>query len=527
MSETQRHSADPVEAFRRRSQGSRRRPSTPIPGREWRTIAGLALLVTVGPWMLGSMKMWPQIALFAISLLTFLQLFIPAHGRDEIPRRLLGKLLRFPVFWLGLALLVYIFIQALNPSLKVVHKDIPDWVIREGTWMMVPVKHIDWLPTSVEAPFRYMNAWRSLMLWAMPLLAMWTAWIGLSNRRSVVILLWIIGLNGAALGLVGLAQQLTGAELLLWNFEIPKHVLPFSSFYYRNHAAAYLYPTLGVCLSLFFYYQGRARRRMQRSHPGIMLLLLALTISVALFASSSRGGILMGGVLLGVFALLYLLSVLRSRSLRVALEAGVLGLVLCGVGYLAMMRFVDVESVKGRFEEFVGEEGKLAGDKSSDLRVMIWKATYDMYKEHPWLGWGGGSYRWAFRNYQLKPEYEQLWRTYIVPKRSPPFYVYYSIKYAHSDLLQYLTELGVAGGALLAGLTLSWIGLAIYYIRALDSEHVMLFVGGIVALAHASFEFNLSNPTVLILVSLIVALGVTWMKLAPCLRQPDDNTETA
>jgi O-antigen ligase len=175
----------------------------------------------------------------------------------------------------------------------------------------------------------------------------------------------------------------------------------------------------------------------------------------------------------------------------------------------------------------VDEQGNLTGDKSSDTRVMIWKATLDMYEAHPWLGWGGGSYRWAFRNYQLKPEYEQLWRVYIVPKRSPPFYVYFSVKYAHCDLLQYLAEFGAVGGALLAGLTLSWIVLAVYYIRALDSEHLMLFAGGIAALVHASFDFNLSNPAVLILVSLIVALGVIWMKLNPCFRQSDDNPETA
>ena len=200
-----------------------------------------------------------------------------------------------------------------------------------------------------------------------------------------------------------------------------------------------------------------------------------------------------------------------------------LALVLLGVGYFAMVRFVDVESVK---ERFVDEGGTLTETITSDLRMPIWKATLDMFTNRFYCGWGAGSYRWVIRNYQLKPEYEPLWRYYEVRDHKGR-YIYLSIRYAHCDLLQYLAEFGAVGGVLLAGLTLSWIALAIYYIRALGCEHVMLFAGGIAALVHAGFEFNLSNPTVLILVSLIVALGVVWMKLNPCFRQSDDNTETA
>ncbi|MBC2595624.1 O-antigen ligase family protein [Ruficoccus amylovorans] len=503
---------DPVAAFRQRSERSRSRE--PIPGREWRTIIGLALLVMLGPWMLGSMRMWPQVILFGISVLTFAQLFIPAHRRDEVPKQYLRRLLRFPVFWAGLLLLVFILIQAFNPSMRVGHKDIEGWTHFSSAWWLAPVKHIDWLPTSVDAPFSVGNAWRSLMNWATPLLGMCTAWVGLSRRRSVIVLFWLICLNGVVLGGVGLAQQLTGADMILWSYSSSNGEF-FGTYPYRNHAGAYFYPILALSSGMYFYYMRRAHRRMQKSHPGIVFLVIGVSLALTLAACLSRGGILMGAVVLLAFVLLYFVSIIMHKSFRTLIGGIVVLLVLLvGTSYV-LVGIVGVEGIEARFRSTIKEkDGNLELDRSSQMRLLMSRATSEMFLDRSAYGWGAGSYRWIFRNYQMKPEYDALWRVHYKRKGQWRFYRL-GIQYAHCDILQFASETGAVGVGLITALGLSWLGLILYYIRAVSFEHVMILLGCLLALVHASFEFNLSNPSVLVLVSLLVALTVTWLRLNP------------
>ncbi len=467
--------------------------------------------------------MWPQIALFAISLITFVQLFIPAHGRDETPRRNLRKLLCFPIFWLGLLLMIYILIQALNPAIGVGHKDVENWIGFSSTWWTYPIKHVDWLPSGVKAPFAYSNAWRALMNWATPLLALWTAWVGLTRRRSVVILFWLICLNGAAISLVGLAQQMTGTDLLLWNFD-SSNPLFFGPFPYRNHAGAFMYPILALCLGMFFYYSQRARRRMQKSHPGIVFLLLGAVIAVALTAALSRGTVIMALAVLVMFLCLYFFRLVQSRSFGIFIAGSILLLVALAATIYGVMKFGDIERFEERFKSWSSSEGGALSDSSVQMRLMMAKATAEMYLDRPVYGWGAGSFQWAFRTYQFKKEYEPIWRLRWHRSEYGWREVRLRITHAHCDLLQFAAELGAVGGGFLVLIVLYLAGMLCYYIRALSCEHVMILSGCLLALVHASFEFNLSNPSVLLLVTLTTALTVIWMRQNPRFQQAEENT---
>ena len=211
-----------------------------------RTSAGLhpletALLVIVAlnlgftPWALGTMHPWSQIISFGLALAGFCVALVNRHYSGEHSPEgafkliMWPKLIRFPLFWLGLALLVYITIQALNPA----------WVyaLNGPQWWLVPLEHITWLPTGIESPFAKMNAWRTLMLYATPWLVVCAVWVGFTRRATVQRLLTIVVANGALLAIIGILQRVTHAKAILWvtsGYSLSGGF--FSTLIYKNHA---------------------------------------------------------------------------------------------------------------------------------------------------------------------------------------------------------------------------------------------------------------------------------------------------
>src|SRR3954465_6829316 len=86
----------------------------------------LAALGVVGahlvflPWALGGMRPWAHFISLGLALIGFAVALLPRNYTEEYTGstrfRLLTwpKLIKFPIFWLGLLLLAYITIQGLN-----------------------------------------------------------------------------------------------------------------------------------------------------------------------------------------------------------------------------------------------------------------------------------------------------------------------------------------------------------------------------------------------------------------------------
>lgn len=457
--------------------------------------------------MLGSMVPWQQLVIFGLSLLAFITVFFPLDDDDHTPWRNFKRLLTFPVFWLGLLFLGYIAIMGLNPWLEVRDKGITEnfyWYHTQ--WWLSPVKHIDWLPSGVIAPFEFGNSWKAFVQWGAPILAVWTAWAGLRYRRSIICLFWVICLNGACLALIGLLMKLTRTDKLLWHFT-SGNIAFFGPFHYSNHGAAYLYPILALCLGMFFYYMHRARRRMQKSSPSLFFLILAAMIAVAMVLSLSRGGIILSAGILAGFVILYLLSLVATKSVK-GVFAGIATLLLvAGIGVAVAMQFANVERLKQDFA--VLKDDRAVANDAIALRLLLMEATLEMYLDRPVYGWGAGSYPWTFRKYQHMFKYKQLLNPFPAQWRKA------AVRHAHCDWLQFPAELGSVGAGLLLSMLLFWLGAALYFFRAIGVEHIMIACGPAMSLVHALFDFNLSNPAVLIVFSMLVSLTVCWLRLNP------------
>ena len=145
------------------------------------------------PWAIGGMPSWAQFISLGLALLGFIVALLPRNYREEhtgaASFRLImwPKLIRFPLFWLGLALLGLIVVQALNPA----------WAYAtDGKgWWMRGIPYTEWLPAGVAAPFSRWDAWRVLIVYSSIWLVLCAMWIGFTRRRSIQVLFLTLAFN--------------------------------------------------------------------------------------------------------------------------------------------------------------------------------------------------------------------------------------------------------------------------------------------------------------------------------------------
>ena len=115
----------------------------------------------------------------------------------------------------------------------------------------------------------------------------------------------------------------------------------------------------------------------------IFYIACLLVISVALVATSSRGG------LLGFVAMLAMLVILSAKPIRNMLISLTLVVV---VGTTALTILPDT---------YVKDMQTISDTRNStrNLRFMHWTAAYEMFKDNPVLGVGAGNYPWNSNRY--------------------------------------------------------------------------------------------------------------------------------
>lgn len=401
----------------------------------------------------------------------------------------LPRLLRFPLFWLGLLLLGYIGLQAYNPSWV--------WTRNDRSWWLTRVNDIAWLPTSIETPFERFNLWRQFIIYATVWLTVCALWVGITRRKSLHILLGVLVGNAAVLALVGFVHKAGGATKLLWLREFPG-AGSFASFVYRNHAGSY-FGLIGFCalgLAVWHYFEGR--KRMARSTPSAIWLLASLFLLAAVVFSLSRGAIISVGAfaLAAVVALLILRLTSSTRSTTPVLVNLTVAVVIVGaLGF--MVRQMNFHEVQQRFDRLSKMQ---ANDPSVLSRQMARDAAMEMWGDHGLRGVGAGGFRYLY------PEYA---------KKHPAIYKEGRLfwEHAHIDWLQVPIELGAAGSALvlLGGLY----GLVGFWRRG-GWKHplaLMILLGAGQVMAHALIDFPFQNPAILVTWWALLVISLRWLEL--------------
>jgi hypothetical protein len=422
---------------------------------------------------------------FGSMLLSLLALGLrtPTHARS--------LLLRFPPFWIGVALFGFISIQSLNPWGVVVERDL--------TWKIIQQDYISWIPAGLAAPFvgdddpGGMNGWRQMLILSGPWMLLCALRIAVTHRRTYAHLAWIVGLNSMAVGVVG-AVVAAGKDLTFLGFKNWfAYKAPFGPFIYKNHAGIYLYLSAAIVLALTAHLIARRGDRADRGGPHLIAAILFVMLCLASASTLSVGAFFGVGALLLLAPALYFVDRHVSAALSPAPALMLLGLASLVIYVAGSSSKMDI------LRERVEKKRAYVEQAGSDDRGPIRRATLSQITDGDTsrlaFGWGAGSYRWTSPVYMVnQPEFVdskgRLWAR---------------ANYAHCDWLQALLEWGVVGCFILFPV-LAWLWIKILHaIHRRSASQLALSAALVLVLAHAALDFIFYFTPTLTLLALIVA----------------------
>lgn len=289
-------------------------------------------------------------------------------------------------------------------------------------------------------------------------LALWVGGMQIAfsdrHKRLALQVIFVLGLAQALLCIIQSLYPQLAARLMEYNW-LRNHGRPYGIFQQVNLVASFMATSLGCGLVLFL---NGPRRSLTVIYPaGLGLLTFCLALS------QSRAGLL--GAVLGIAILVFILG--RSALSRTLIAILVMATCAALGWYLTQHLHILVD----------GEPWLLARDyeASTHERWNILLITWQMIMQHPWLGWGYGSFEYEFSRYVLAhPE---------LP------YTYSSIvTHPHNELLYAWFQGGIA--ALLGILTLfaGWVMMVIRswrYSREMAAYSVLI----VPLLVHLNLEY--------------------------------------
>lgn len=507
-----------LKAFRRQT-GVAGPRTPPLSRREQWILGCLIVHLQILFWCLGGIPVWTH-PLFLLSAgLAFLWLFLPIQPETGLrplstPSRVnLRLLVRSPLFWSGVALFLYMAIQNLNPAYR--------YQSDGSHWWMKRLDPIDWLPTGIEAPYRIDNGWRTMAGWGAAWLAGCAFWIGIQRRRALRMLGWTLVVGLFLWAAVAVVQEMVGATKIIGLFRSPHGF--YGTLVNDNHAAALLNCGLVVCLTLFFYYEEECHKRLARSGPHFLMAALAVVFLLAVARSLSRAGLAITLAIVVLAAVLFVAELWRHGR-RLAWPALLAG----GLLVLVFVRFA-YPAVKPHLLKLEFEKTEQAvRDPLIEERYFVYQAAWEMFEARWPNGWGAGGFRYAFVPFAKQyPIAFQGYRLRLNPETQrqeyEPIKLYYS--HAHSDFLQLLAELGVAGVAPLLVLAGWMMGKFIRLRKNCPTSALLTFVGGGLVLSHSLVDFPLYMPVISSSLLVILLWALKWADLEDRARRREAGSE--
>lgn len=326
-----------------------------------------------------------------------------------------------------------------------------------------------------------------------------------SRRRksALVKALIYLGVFEAAYGAI---QYLTGWQKI-FTYTKQYYIEEATGTYINhNHFAGFLELTLPFVMAYVFYFfqmwmDGRRQHRAPSGAAGwgsagiqsLLYLFLVLIFLVALVFSRSRGGILATAFTVFVVAVLA-----QFRARRRAWLVGLSIFLLVAVAYGL---WIGLDPVLARFEQ-MGE----AHYFQFEGRLSFWKDSMGLIREYPLTGIGLGDFGIAFRRFQTS------WVTFFVD-------------HAHNDYVEFATETGLVGAALLFLPMLYLLGkMIVSFLKDSRRYRPAILLGCIgstlAILLHSITDFNLQVTSNALVFSVVLGIGYK----AACL-EPADETQ--
>ena len=386
---------------------------------------------------------------FAFPVAAFIGQAVPAFllsgdNRSRPALNCFRDLMESIPFWAGIALFAYIAVQGLNSWGTVIERDL--------FWRITKENPLSWLPSGLRAPFLSdedpggMNAWRLMMIIAVPWMLFCALRAGLRRRRGYVQLAWIAIGATCVFAVFALLNQ-NDSNTTILGFKIPANCSPFGTFINRNHAGAYFYLNATLAMALVYWHIRRAGDVALRGGPHLMAAFLALFL--ALFATFTNSVGSMGMIMalaLVVAPLAYFMGMPRESMAYKEVAFVTLGALLT-VSFIFLFS-ANFKGMEKKFNTKVANYQAAGADDRSPLRHATWEmASAGGATGKIWTGWGAGSYRWVSPYFQAQQKEMQHTDGRLKVRAT----------YAHFDWLQLLAEIGILGFIPIA-VGLWWLG---------------------------------------------------------------------
>ncbi len=315
------------------------------------------------------------------------------------------------------------------------------------------------------------------------------------RREQVVPLLRTVVFMGCFLAVFAVAQKLTWNGKLYWIYPVAvssSRDFIWGPYVNHNHFAGYMEMTIPLALGLLLHSSAKMSTRSQKSFfwrilieagkkDGLKVALLSVAVilmSGVLFLSLSRGAVMGFSASMLLFA-----GMTRTRrSLRK--KAGFLFLI--GIAVFMSVVAVNWDRIESRFGE-IGQKGNI-------LRSNVWEDSIGIVKDFPVVGTGLGTFLNIYPRYQTK--------------NANVFF-----EHAENDYMEILTDMGIAGFALVVGAATAFFLSVLKAWRARHNRFALAMgAGGVCSCAaiavHETVDFNVRVPANALTLTVIAALTI-------------------
>ncbi len=363
-------------------------PLTPVHEAEKLLVGLLGAFVCFLPWSVGATLIWSQATALLLAMFTMVVALLPRSGNAaaSLTESLAFRLLTFPLFWIGLLFNGLLAAQVFNTG----------WTIggTEGLRLMEPADPLPGFPVGVEAGLFREGPVQALIMGTAIWLALSAAWVGLTRRKAVHTLFWILTANTLGLVLVTFFQHYSRPPVILWFYEAatPNFLGPFPV---HSHGAAYFLLAIGVALGMAGHHFKNPRHAHKRSTPTGFFVFTALFALLLLFFSFSTFAAVAAAVLIAYFAasILHREFFASGAGPRVFTGRLIIALSMVLAGFLSHTIVT------------AGQE-RLGGGRDIDAHIADrteWetgvRAGWTMFRERPAFGFGAGGWTYFSEQY--------------------------------------------------------------------------------------------------------------------------------
>ena len=364
-----------------------------------------------------------------------------------------------------------------------------------GGNMMMPVRVDWWIPTSARPDLTL----RALWLFDGIYFSCLNLALVVGRRRIIRVMLGVVVANAVALAVFGTVQKLVGATGIYFGSVESPQVNFFASFVYDNHWGAYIVLAAAACIGLILRYSQGSKGEGFFKGPAFLGLVAVCLMGLSVPLSGSRACTLLL-LVLGVVA-----AVRGGPVISRALQASGVGSggAQAGMAIASILAVVGVWVVAGdvihaRALKTRDQVAAIWAQGGLGSRSALYNDTVRMARDRPVFGWGMASYPVVFSLYNTQES-----------KIDHLPVIYHD---AHSDWLQSLAELGIAGTALLGAAVLLPLAAA----RRLKFTPIPFFLltGCVLVAAYAWIEFPFGNVAVVLAWWLSFFSAIQYARLA-------------